>query len=177
MTNTKALLLGGIVLFASLFSSCTKDNPILTGATVSVSNTLETATDPSMGGTGGVETPIETILGVPAGSLTATATVSEGIEFKDYLEGLYDIDLSENEITFTLVAASDHPFYSAFFRTIEPGTFDRYYLEFTDTHNIESWSSTDGATSLSILSDNEILVTIGEGFSFNPGSTFTISLN
>lgn len=166
-------------LFASIaLSSCDKEeDPSLLNLEVSVTNTLQTAADPSMGGTGGVETPIETILGLPAGTFILSTTVSGGIEFNDYLEGLYDIDLSENQILFNLVASADHPIYSNFFRTIEANTFDRYYFKFTDKHHVESFTSNNSSVSLSVLSEDELLVEIGAGFDFNPGTSFTISLN
>ncbi|MFK7970055.1 MAG: hypothetical protein AB8F95_06790 [Bacteroidia bacterium] len=171
-------LLIGLFALAFLFTSCDKEPiPILIDSEITISNTLQTAADPTMGGTGGAELPIETILGVPAGTFIITKTVSDGIEFDDYLEGLYDINVSENQITYNLVAPADHPIYSAFFRTIEANTFDRYYFKFADTHNITSATSDNASVSLTIVSDSEILIEITEGFDFNPGSSFTISLN
>ncbi|MEO0900335.1 MAG: hypothetical protein AAFY71_28255 [Bacteroidota bacterium] len=163
------------MLFVALLSSC--ETPISPDAQITVRNTLQTAADPSQGGTGGVELDIETIFSAPAGTYNQTATVGEGIEFDDYLEGLYDINFSEDAISYELVAPQDHPIYAAFFRTLEAGTFDRYYFTFTEPHNIESGSSNHAAVSLSVISDTEIVVEISEGFSFNPGSSFEIALN
>jgi len=160
------------ILFA--LTSCS--DPIKTGTNVTVRNTLQTAADPSQGGTSGVETPVEVILGVPDGTFILSAEIGDGIEFDNYLSGLYDIDLSAEAITFTLVAAADDPIYSNFFRTIEPGTFDRYYFTFDDNHKIESGSSSNGSVALNIVSDSEVMVQISEGFDFNPGTTFTINL-
>lgn len=177
----KKNLLPLFCLFSALLflNSCDKDkdNPVLLNSEVTVSNTLQTAADPSMGGTGGVETPIETVFGLPAGALTITTTVNDEIEFKGYLDGLYDIDLSDNLISYNLVAPADHPVYSNFFRTIEANTFDRYYFKFDRNHNISSSTSDNASVSLSIISDSEIMVQIGEGFNFNPGSSFSINLN
>ncbi|MEL7421771.1 MAG: hypothetical protein AAFN81_02215 [Bacteroidota bacterium] len=164
-----------------LIVSCWDDDdnnpvPVEIGTDVTVRNTLQTAADPSQGGTGGAEVAIEDIIGVPAGTFELSATVSDGIEFDNYLNNLYDIDISTDAITFTLVAEANDPFYSAFFRTIEAGTFDRYYLTFTGGHNINGSSSDNAAASLNINSTEEVVV-IGEGWDFNPGSTFTISLN
>ena len=173
-------LLLSLGLFTILFfTSCDKEeeNPIFLNSEVSISNTLQTAADPSLGGTGGIETPIETIFGLPTGTFTLTTTVNGGVEFKDYLDGLYDIDLSENQITYELVAPADHPVYSNFFRTIEADTFDRYYFNFKEKHNIKSATSNNTSVSLSIISDTEIVIEIGEGFDFNPSSTFIINLN
>lgn len=170
-----------VLLTSTLFIACDNDDddntsPISIGATVNVRNTLQTSADPSQGGTGGVEVPIEAIVGVPDGTFELSATVFDGIEFDNYLNNLYDIDLSADAITFTLVADANDPFYSAFFRTIEAGTFDRYYLSFPDGHNINSASPDNQSVSLEIISANEVVVVIGEGWNFNPGSTFTITL-
>lgn len=181
MQRQKKILLISIALVMT-FVSCNDDDdntitPISNGAQVEIRNTLQTSADPAQGGTGGAELPIETILGAPDGTYNLSATVSKTIEFIDYLEGLYDIDLSENTATFTLVAEANDPIYSSFFRTIEAGTFDRYYLTFPNGHNISSSSSTDSTATIQILSPNEIVVVISEGWNFNPGSTFTITLN
>ncbi len=178
--NRHVSLIWMLVMVSMMFISCDEDeevSPIQSNAEVTVTNTLQTAADPSQGGTGGVETPIEVILGVPDGTFRLTATVNDGVEFVDYLEGLYDINLSKDQITYNLVAPADHPIYSNFFRTIEANTFDRYYFEFTEPHNIESASADNSSVSLNVLSDTRIVVQIGEGFSFNPGSTFSITLN
>jgi hypothetical protein len=90
---------------------------------------------------------------------------------------LYDIDIDENSISFELVAAADDPTYSAFFRTLEANTTDRYYLTFEDAQNVESFTSDNTSVNLRIDSDRILVVEIGEGFSFNPRSKFTISLN
>jgi len=170
-----------IFLFISIFalSSCDKEeeDPIAINSEVTVSNTLQTAADPSMGGTGGAELPIETIFGLPEGTFTITATVNDNVEYSGYLDGLYDIDFSENKISYNLVAPADHPVYSNFFRTIEANTFDRYYFKFNEGHNIESFTSDNSSVSFTIVSSSEILIEIGEGFNFNPGSSFNIDLN
>ncbi len=168
-----------LAAFTITVTSCgEKDTePNLIGAEVTISNTLQTAADPSMGGTGGVETPIELIFGLPEAALFATTEVDENVEFQAYLDGLYDVDISENTISYELVADEDHPVYSAFFRTIEANTFDRYYLVFDQEHNIESGTTTNSSVSLSVISETEVMVQISEGFDFNPGTTFTINLN
>ncbi len=152
-------------------------SPIAAGSTVEIRNTLQIAADPSAGGTGGAELPIETVFSAPAGTFELSATVGSAIEFDNYLDTLYDINISEASISFDLVAAADHSVYQAFFRTIEAGTFDRYYLTFPKGHNITSSTSSNTSASLSIINDKEVVVAIGEGWSFNPGSTFTITLN
>lgn len=161
------------------FISCNKDDEvdaISLNTEVTISNTLQTAADPSMGGTGGVETPIETVFGLPSGALEITTTVTNRIEFTAYLDGLYDIDLSENRINYELVAPADHPVYANFFRTIEANTFDRYYFEFAEAHNIQSGESSNSSVTLRVLSSTRIQVEISEGFDFNPGTSFSIDL-
>jgi len=177
--NKNILAFACLLLISFFFTSCDKEdeNPSLLTSEVTVRNTLQTSPDPSMGGTGGVETPIETIFGLAEGALVVTTTIDSGVEYKGYLEGLYDIDFSDEEISYNLVAPADHPVYFNFFRTIEANTFDRYYFTFDRNHNISSWSSSNSSVSLSIISDKEIMVQIGEGFNFNPGSSFTINLN
>ncbi|MFT5823058.1 MAG: hypothetical protein ACI8ZM_004317 [Crocinitomix sp.] len=168
MKNSKTIILTIGVLIASVsFTSC---NKIKSDTKITVTNTLQTEA-----GTGGVELPIETIFVAPEGSLAADAALSDAIEFKTFL-GLYDIDLSKNTIIFNLVATADDPTYSPFYRTLEAGTFDRYYFKFDQDHKIKSGESTDASTSLKVISDSEILVQIGEGYSYNPETTFTITL-
>lgn len=165
------------ITIACLFSACTQDaTPISTGTKITLRNTLQVAADSSMGGTGGIEKSVESVLGVPENTFVRSASVGNGIEFDDFLGGLYDIDFSENEIKYTLVAAPNDPTFSAFFRTLEPGTFDRYYITFNENHNINSATSSDSSTSLKVISPNEVMIEIGEGFNFNSGTTFVISL-
>ncbi len=159
-----------------LFSSCNDDettNPISLGASVTATNTFT-----GIAQTNSVETTIEDFFGQPAGVLAATATISDsGVEFPGYLLGLYDIDIDENSISFELVAQADDPTYMNFYRTIEAGTTDRYYLTFDEAQNVNGFTSSNDSVNLRIDSDRILVVEIGEGFSFNPGSTFTISLN
>jgi len=168
-----------LLLFFSLACSEDDDNPvppIAEGSAVEIRNTLEIAVSPEEGGTGGAELSIETILGVPEGTYELNTTVSATVEFRDYLEGLYDVDLSSDAITFNLVAAADHPIYQDFFRTIEAGTFDRYYLTFPGGHGITASKSDNEAVSLDILDENQIVISIGEGWTFQPGASFAITL-
>ena len=181
MKSLNLLIVLSIFLVGALFTSCNDDDdettPITLGSSVTVTNTLQTAAAPSDGGTGGVETPIETIFGQSANALAATETISTAKEFPAYLNGLYDIDLDEDEITFTLVATANDPTYSMFFRTLEAGTFDRYYFKFDEDQNINSGSSSSSSVRLNVVSNNEVYVEIGEGFNFNPNETFTITLD
>lgn len=176
----KTLLLAfAIGTFA--LSSCSDEdevivNPITLGTEVTVNNTLQMAAAPSMGGTGGTELSIETIFGLPENALAATATVSVEPEFASYLMGLYTIDITENSIQFNLVAPANDPNYSSFFRTLEAGTYDRYYFNFNTAQNITGYTSSNNSVKLNVISATKIAIEIGEGFEFKPGSSFTITL-
>ena len=168
MTKFLVLFIGAFILLPS----CKDDEtPITSGSSVTITNTLQADAI-----TGGGEQTIEELFMMDAGALAATATVSDAVEFSDYLLGLYDVDIDETSISFTLVAAADNPDYSSFFRTLEAGTTDRYYLTFTEDQNVTSATSNTSAVNLRIDSDRVLVVEIGEGFNFNPGSSFTITL-
>jgi len=157
-----------------LFTSCGDDDdtPIILGSGVTVTNTFT-----GVAQTDGVETTIEDFFGQPEGSLAATTTVSSAVEFPGYLLGLYDIDIDESSISFELTAAADDPTYMNFFRTLEQGTTDRYYFEFDKNQNVNDFSSSNSSVNFRMDSDKVMVVEIGEGFNFNPGSSFTITLN
>lgn len=177
--NFKTLLLA-VSFSAFLFSSCSDDNeiqnPVSLGAEVTVTNTLQKSGDASVGGTGDAEVAIETFFGLPINALAATASVSESKEFPSFLMGLYDIDINENSVKFTLVAPINDPVYSPYFRTIEAGTIDRYYFNFKTAQNITGFSSSNAAVNLKIISATEFVVEIGQGYDFKTGTTFTITL-
>lgn len=165
-----------VLLSIITLTSCGDDDatttPIESGVSLTVTNTFT-----GIAQTNSVETTIEDFFGQPAGSLAATGTVSEAVEFPAYLLGLYDIDIDENSISFELVAAIDDPTYMDFFRTLEAGTTDRYYLTFDEAQNVSGFTSSNSSVNLRIDSDKVIVVEISEGFNFNPGSSFTITLN
>ncbi len=170
------LLLLTILISVITITSCGDDDdmstPINSGASLTVTNTFTGAAQ-----TNGVETTIEDFFGQPAGSLAASSTISDAVEFPAYLLGLYDIDINETSISFELVAAADDATYMNFFRTIEAGTTDRYYMTFDKSHNVSGFTSDNSSVGLRVDSDKVLVVEIGEGFNFNPGSSFTISLN
>ena len=164
------------ILFSFLlFTSCEEDAPtipISVGSSVTVTNTFE-----SIAFTNGAEQAIEDLFQVPAGSLAATANVGDAVEFSAYLLGLYDIDITENSISFEVVAQVGDSTYGSLFRTLEAGTTDRYYLTFDKSQNVSGSSSNNASVGLRLDSDNVLVVEIGEGFDFNPGSSFEITLN
>lgn len=176
MSKILGLLL--VAFVATTFISCDDDDdntttsPITLGSEVTINNTFQSETM-----TGGEELLIEQLFGMDEGALYATATVSDAVEFPAYLLGLYDIDIAENSITYTLVAQEDDATYGSLFRTIEAGSYDRYYLNFDTAQNVTGFTSSDPAVTLIENSDTQLVVQIGEGFEFQPGTTFTITLN
>jgi hypothetical protein len=165
----------GVLFSLFTLSSCDDEEanpPIESGSTVTVTNTFQ-----STAFTMDAEVAIEDLFMQPAGSLAATATVGDGVEFSAYLLNLYDIDIDENSIRFEVVAQEDDPTYGDLFRVLEPATFDRYYLTFAEDQNVESASSSNTSIDLRIDSDKVLVVEIGAGYDFKPGQNFTISLN
>jgi len=156
------------------FTSCgdDEDDFIESGSSVTVTNTFQ-----STAFTMDAELAIEDLFMQPAGSLAATATVGEGLEFDNYLLNLYDIDISENSISFTCVAEEDDPNYGMLFRVLEPATFDRYYFTFAEDQNVTGGTASNSSVDLRVDSDRVIVVEIGAGYDFKPGQSFTVSLN
>ena len=170
MNLSKSFLLLGLTISLA-FMSCEKNGPIVPESSVTVTNTFQ-----STAFTGGAEQAIEDLFQVPAGSLAASATVNDEVEFSSYLLGLYDIDLDRKKISFEVVAQAGDPTYGNLFRVLEAGTTDRYYFTFTDDQNVESFESDNASVKLRIDSDKVLVVEIGEGYDFKPGQSFTITL-
>ncbi len=93
------------------------------------------------------------------------------------LTGLYDIDLTETSIEFTALPDENTPFWSNVLGLFPPGKFDRYYLTFSEPHNITSAASNHTSVNLRIDSETTVVVEISEGFDLRPGASFFISLN
>lgn len=174
MKKTSKLLLATITFGLLSLTSCSSDDnkttPITLGTNVKVTNTFQGAM------TNNVETAIETVFNAPKGSLEATAKLSESVEFPAYLLGLYDIDINQSTINFKLVAKAGDATYGNFFRVLEAGSTDRYYFTFDSAQNVKSVTSSDPAVKLRMDSSTVLVVEIGEGFNFNPGANFTITL-
>lgn len=168
MNISKTFIFIGLT-FSFLFASCSK--PIEKDSSVTITNTFA-----STAFTGGEEQAIEDLFQAPAGSLAATATVTEEIEFPAYLLGLYDIDIHRKKITFDLVAQTGDETYGDLFRVLEAGTTDRYYLTFAEAQSVEDYESDSDFVKLRIDSDKVLVVEIGAGFDFKPGASFTIKL-
>ncbi len=145
--------------------------PIAYDETVVLNNTIQ-----SDAATNGEEIPVEELFGVPANTFAQAAIIRDKVEYIGYLNGLYDIDLDPNCITFDLVALADDPLYGPLFRVLEEGTVDRYYFEFPEGHNISGGTSSNSSVNFEILSPTEFVIEIGEGFNFFPGESFKIDL-
>ena len=167
-----------------MLSSCDDDDaiiPIAEGVNITVRNTLEE--------TGTPESVYAALFGLSEDALDITAPLSNSaLEFPNTLavdlsagggpvvNGLYDIDFTENSIEFTLLPVDGDPFWDSNFRVLEAGTFDRYYFTLSSAHEISNFESSDSSVNLRIDSDQVIVVEIGEGFNFNPGAAFSITL-
>lgn len=162
-----------LALGSLLMGACGQPNEVIpTGVELRVRNSFQSAAPPAMGGTGGAEVPIEALLSLPDGAGTISATVAHGsVEIPSYL-GFYAIDAESRSLRFSSVTSSE-PF-PGFFRTIEAGTFDRYYVTFQPSLAIQSAESSDPAVRAEVRSDG-LLVTVGEGYNTR-GAGFTITL-
>lgn len=174
MRYLKFILFLGLSFSLFTFTSCDKDDdtPIALDSSVTVTNTFQ-----STAFTSDAEEAIEALFQAPAGSLAATATVSNAVEFPAYLLNLYDIDIDENSISFEVVAQSDDPNYGTLFRVLEANTYDRYYFTFDDAQEVNGFTSSNSSVNLRIDSDKVLVVEIGEGYDFKPGQSFTIDLD
>lgn len=170
-----------------VLSACSSDDdgnesgagPLTEGVSITLRNTLEE---------GGPEGSFPSLFGLPDDSYDEAGVVSfSASEFPTALaqpespagdiSGLYDIDLNQNSIDFTLLPTADDPFWTNVFGLFPAGKFDRYYLTFSEPHNITSSSSTNSAVSLRIDSANVAVVEITEGYDLNPGISFSINLD
>ena len=177
----KNFKLFGFVFAAAVsvfFASCEEAEvyPIMLGTGVTLNNTIEIAAVDSMGGTNGMEVPVETFLNVSANSLEGSSSISaDAIEFSNFI-ARWDIDVEEELIKFTnLVTANNEP-YPGYLRVVEAGTFDRYYFKFESTvtpPNMMEISSPH--VTAQMLSDTELVITIGEGYD-TASSGFEVSL-
>jgi hypothetical protein len=171
------------------FSSCSDDDdnvtvkPLTEGVEITLRNTLQ---DPDS-----LEVTYASLFGQADDAFDEFATLSNSsTEFATALaqsgtpvgdiSGLYEIDFTENSISFTVLPELTDPFWGGFaeiFGVIPAGKTDRYYFTFSDAHKVTSFNSTDNAVNLRIDSDNVFVVEIGEGYDVQPGATFTISLD
>ena len=168
------------LLGITILASCSDDDkPLTEGTAITLRNTLQ---DP-----GEAEGTYPGLFGLADDAFDEFATLSfstaeftgalgqMGTPFGD-INGLYEIDFSENSIEFKLLPDGNDPFWPMQFGTFPEGKFDRYYFTFSEAHNISSSKSSDGNVSLRLDSDKVIVVELSGGYDFNPGKTFTITL-
>ncbi|MGH1487804.1 MAG: nuclear transport factor 2 family protein [Acidimicrobiales bacterium] len=105
-----------------------------------------------------------------------TALAQTGTPVGD-INGLYNIDLTEDSINFEVIAAEDDPFWMNVFGLFPSGKFDRYYLTFSEPHNITSFSSDNPNLNLRIDSEMVVVVELTGGYDLQPGVAFTVDLN
>lgn len=184
----KALKLYSILLTGLLtLSACSSDDddntaaatgPLTEGVSLTLRNTLEE---------GGPEGSFPGLFGLPDDAYDEFATMSfSASEFPTALaqpgspagdiSGLYDIDLNQGSVDFTVLPAADDPFWSNIFGLFPAGKFDRYYLTFSEPHNISGSTSSNPSVQLRIDSANVAVVEISEGYDLNPGISFTIDI-
>ncbi len=108
---------------------------------------------------------------------TALAQPSSASGLPFDISGLYSIDLTENSIEFAVLPSADDPFWSNVFGLFPAGKVDRYYLTFSEPHNITSAASNHTSVGVRIDSETTIVVEIMEGYDLQPGVSFFISLN
>lgn len=163
---------------SSANSDAMSDVLLAEGMTVTLRNTLEE---------GGPEGAFPTLFGLEEDAYDETGTVSFfASEFPTALaqpgspvgdiSGLYDIDINMDTISFTLLPATDDPFWTNIFGVFPAGKFDRYYMTFSSPHGITSGTSSNSSVGLRVDSDSVIVVEIGENYDMNPGISFRIDI-
>jgi len=163
-------------------SACGDDdaNGLPVGGDITLRNTLQDPGEP--------ETAFPALFGAPDDAFDEFGVLStDDAEFPAALaqadtpmgdiSGLYDIDLDEDSISFTLLPAADDPFWVNVFGVFPDEKFDRYYFTFSEPHNIESSSSDNSSVSLRVDSPTVAVVEIGPDYDMNAGTAFTIDLN
>ena len=176
-----------VALGALMLSACSSsddDNeitvtgPLSEGVEITLRNTLQE---------GGPEGSFPALFGQPDDAYDETGTLSfTTSEFPTALaqpgspagdiSGLYNIDLHADSISYTLLPTADDPFWTNVFGVFPAGKFDRYYLTFSEPHNITSGSSSNSSVSLRVDSDTVVVVEITEGYDMNPGMSFSIDI-
>lgn len=178
MSLTRRLL--PAALGAALLASCASSGPLSDGADITLRNTLEED--------GAPETAFPGLFGAPDDAFDEFATMSvDEVEFPTALaqpgtpvgdiSGLYEIDLGDDTISFTLLPTAEDPFWVNVFEVFPAGKFDRYYFTFSEPHGIESGSSDNDSVGLRIDSPTVVVVEISEGYDMNPGTAFSIDLS
>jgi len=180
MRLIKLAFLALLPLFA--LTACGDDGdagPLPIGADVTLRNTLQDPGQPEVAFPALFEQPEDAF--DEFGTVSAddaefpTALAQPGTPMGD-ISGLYEIDMTEDSIDFTLLPAADDPFWVNVFEVFPEGKFDRYYLTFSQPHGIDGSSSNNSAVALRVDSPTVAVVEISEGYDMNAGTAFTIEL-
>ncbi len=150
------------------------------GADITLRNTLQDSGEP--------EVTYPSLFGQPDDAYDEFASLSNTeIEFATALaqagtpagdiSGLYEIDLTESSIEFTVLPDETDPFWVNVFGLFPEGKVDRYYFTFSEPHNITHFSSDNPNLNLRIDSETVIVVELMEGYDLQPGVSFTVDLN
>lgn len=170
-----ATLLATIALTA-----CGGGGTLPSEADITLRNTLQDPGTPELAFPALFEQPDDAFDEFGAFSATSvefpTALAQPGTPMGD-ISGLYEIDITADSIAFTLLPTADDPFWVNVFGVFPEGKFDRYYLTFSEPHNIETSSSDNASVSLRVDSPTVVVVEIGADYDMNPGAAFTIDLN
>ncbi len=105
-----------------------------------------------------------------------TALAQTGTPAGD-ISGLYGIDFTQNNISFTVLPDNSDPFWSNVFGLFPAGKADRYYFTFSQPHGVTGFSSDNSNLNVRIDSDTVIVVELTEGYDLQPGVAFDVSLH
>ncbi len=173
-------ILGFIILLFFTVYSYAQTTPLTEGIDITMRNTLQDA--------GEEEATYASLFGEADDAYDEFATLSNTTsEFPTALaqsgtpagdiNGLYDIDFTDNSINFSVIAEADDPFWTNVFGLFPEGKFDRYYFTFSEPHNITSFTSDNPNLNLRIDSETVIVVELTGGYDVQPGVSFTVNLN
>ncbi len=156
-----------------------KDGPLTVMTDVGMRNTLQDAGEP--------EVAYPALFGLADDAFDQFAWISnEDSEFPNALgvkdtpvgdiNGLYDIDLTEDSINFEVIAAPDDPFWKDVFGLFPEGKFDRYYFTFEVPHNVTGFTSDNPNLNVRIDSENVLVVELSGGYDLQSGVSFSVNL-
>ncbi len=167
----KALLL--FFLFLTIFA-CNEDDGadvqrIVIGSPISIACTYQ-----SISHTANVETDIEDVLMMPAGTFMLQATVDEAqIEFTNYLN-IYDINFTGNDLDFTIVSNISNPAIPDYFKVLEDGNSYRFYFTFGQPQLFSSVTSFDEGIEADYF-DRQLSIKISAGYDLSKGFSLSFS--
>ncbi|SED06709.1 hypothetical protein SAMN04489761_4163 [Tenacibaculum sp. MAR_2009_124] len=154
--------------------------PLNEGVDITMRNTLQDPGEP--------EVSYPSLFGQPDDAYDEFATLSNSTsEFSTALaqngtpagdiSGLYNINLTQNSISYTVLPEATDPFWSNVFGLFPAGKTDRYYFTFSQPHNVTGFSSNEEWINVRIDSDTVLVVELSEGYDLQPGVSFDISLH